>query len=393
MKRISFFAFTSLLFVSLGTPLSAATEGELRTMIPAIFADAEMQYRGMLKQMEAYPGLLPRTVDKGKFAAVKPDDWTSGFFPGALWYLYEYTKAEEWKSAAKEYTARLEKIRHYTGNHDVGFMLYCSYGNGLRIADVPGYKDVLLDGAKALSTRYNEKLGLIRSWDSYTFPVIIDNMMNLELLMWSARNSGGARCETIARSHADVTLKNHYRPDGSAYHIVDYNPETGKIIDCYAGQGQSKDGPWARGQSWGLYGFTMMYRETKDKRYLDKAVAVADYLINHKNMPADGIPYWDYDATDIPNACRDASAGAIMASALLELSGQVAGEKAKRYRAMAIKQLSSLSSPAYRAAPGSNSYFLLMHSVGNLPKSYEIDVPLNYADYYYLEALLRVLAS
>lgn len=393
MKRISYFAFTSLLFVSLGTPLSAATEAELRAMIPVIFADAETQYRGMLKQMESHPGLLPRTVDKGKFSAVKSDDWTSGFFPGALWYLYEFTKAEEWKVVAKDYTARLEKIRHYTGNHDVGFMLYCSYGNGLRLADVPGYKEVLLDGAKALSTRYNEKLGLIRSWDSYTFPVIIDNMMNLELLMWSAHNGGDTRCNDISRSHADVTLKNHYRSDGSAYHIVDYNPETGKIAGYYSGQGKSKEGPWARGQSWGLYGFTMMYRETKDKRYLDKAVAVADYLINHKNMPADGIPYWDYEAPNMPNAYRDASAGAIMASALLELSGYVGNENLKRYRAMAIKQLCSLSSPAYRAAPNSNGYFLLMHSVGNLPKDYEIDVPLNYADYYYLEALLRVLAT
>jgi hypothetical protein len=375
----------------MGCAHAATSEDALRKMIPSVFADAETQYRGMLKQMEAYPGLLPRTVDKGTFSAVKAEDWTSGFFPGSLWYLYEYTKSEEWRVAAKEYTARLEKIRHYTGNHDVGFMLYCSYGNGLRLADVPGYKEVLLDGAKALSTRYNEKLGLIRSWNSYTFPVIIDNMMNLELLMWSALNSGGARCETIARSHADMTFKNHYRTDGSAYHIVDYNPETGKIANYYAGQGNSKDGPWARGQSWGLYGFTMMYRTTKDKRYLDKATAVADFLISHKNMPADGIPYWDYDAPNLPNACRDASAGAIMASALLELSGHVAGEKAKHYRAMAIKQLCTLSSPSYRATPNSNGYFLLMHSVGNLPQKYEIDVPLNYADYYYLEALLRVL--
>jgi hypothetical protein len=382
-----------LICLAVNAANAATAEEDFRKMIPTILADAQTQYRGMLKQMEAHPGLLPRTVDKGKFSAVKPDDWTSGFFPGSLWYLYEFTKADEWKNAAQDYTARLEKIRHYTGNHDVGFMLYCSYGNGLRLAAVPGYKEVLQDGAKALCTRYNEKLGLIRSWDSHTFPVIIDNMMNLELLMWAAHNGGDTRCNDISRSHADVTLKNHFRPDGSAYHILDYNPETGKIAGYYAGQGQSKEGPWARGQSWGLYGFTMMYRETKDKRYLDKAVAVADYLISHKNMPADGIPYWDYEAQNMPNAYRDASAGAIMASALLELSGTVDGEKAAYYRAMAIKQLCTLSSPAYRAKAGSNGCFLLMHSVGNLPKDYEIDVPLNYADYYYLEALLRVFAS
>jgi hypothetical protein len=379
-----------LICLAVNAANAATSEEDLRKMIPTIFAEAQVQYRGMLKQMEAYPGLLPRTVDKGKFSAVKPDDWTSGFFPGALWYLYEYTKAEEWKIAAKDYTVRLEKMRHYTGNHDVGFMLYCSYGNGLRLADVPGYKEVLLDGAKALSTRYNEKLGLIRSWDSHTFPVIIDNMMNLELLMWSVRNNGDARLETIARSHADMTLKNHYRPDGSAYHILDYNPETGKIIDYYAGQGKSKEGPWARGQSWGLYGFTMMYRETKDKRYLERAIGIADFLLSHKKLPADGVPYWDYEAPGTPETWRDASAAAIMASALLELAGTVDDEKAKRYRAMAIKQLCTLSSPAYRAGPNSNGCFLLMHSVGNLPKNYEIDVPLNYADYYYLEALLRV---
>jgi hypothetical protein len=214
-------------------------------------------------------------------------------------------------------------------------------------------------------------------------------MMNLELLLWASRAGGDGRFREIAVSHADQTNARHFRPDGSAYHIVDYNPHSGKILGYYAGQGASADGPWARGQSWALYGFTMMYRETKKPEYLARAVKTAEFLINHPHLPADKIPYWDYEAAEIPYAPRDASAAAVMASALLELSGFVDAPQAARYRETAVHQLLSLCSPAYRAERGENGHFLLKHSVGNLPGVSEIDVPLNYADYYFLEALLR----
>ena len=363
----------------------------LRAMTPNSFTAAAAQYRGMLTRLGGAPDAFPRRWENGQLVTIGPKEWTSGFFPGTLWYLYEYTQAPEWKDAALRYTAMLEQIRHFTGNHDIGFMLYCSYGNGLRLANPAGYREVLLDGAAALCKRYIPSLGMTRSWDhgSYTCPVIIDNMMNLELLMWAAKQSGDTRFSDVAHSHADQTHLRHFRPDGSAYHIVDYNPHSRKIMAYHAGQGASADAPWARGQSWGLYGFTMMHRETKKPEYLARAVSLADFLVNHRNLPADKIPYWDYEAAEIPHAPRDSSAAAIMASALLELSGYVEPAKAARYRDTAIRQLLTLSSPAYRAPIGENGNFILMHGVGHLPGTSEIDVPLNYADYYFLEALLR----
>jgi len=361
----------------------------LRAMVTNSFGVAAEQYRGMLKRLEGAKDRFPRRWENGKLVTVDPKEWTSGFFPGSLWYLYEYTQAAEWKEAALRYTAMLEQVRHYTGNHDIGFMLNCSYGNGLRLANPDGYREVLLDGASALCTRFVPRLGMIRSWDNFNNPVIIDNMMNLELLMWAAKASGEKRFSDIAVSHADQTNLRHFRPDGSAYHIVDYNPRNGKIFGYYAGQGASADGPWARGQSWGLYGFTMMYRETKKPEYLARAVKSAEFLIGHRNLPADKIPYWDYEAAEIPHAPRDTSAAAIMASALLELSTFAESTHAARYRDTAVRQLLALSSPVYRAAVGENGNFILKHGVGHLPGNSEIDVPLNYGDYYYLEGLLR----
>lgn len=371
-------------------PVSSATTA-LRALLPNNFEVAAAQYRAMLARLGGAVDSFPRRWENGQLVTIGPREWTSGFFPGSLWYLYEYTGADEWKSAAMRYTAMLEQIRHYNGNHDIGFMLYCSYGNGLRLIKPEGYKEVLLDGAAALCTRFYPTLGMTRSWDNkaYTCAIIIDNMMNLELLMWAARVSGDKRFSEIAISHADQTNLRHFRADGSAYHIVDYDPVTRKIRGYHAGQGASADAPWARGQSWGLYGFTMMYRETKRPEYLKRAEALADFLLAHPNLPEDMVPYWDYQAAEIPYAPRDCSAAAIMASALLELSGFVAAEKGAHYRAAATRQLLSLSSPEYRAAVGENGNFLLKHGVGHLPGNSEIEVPLNYADYYYLEALLR----
>ena len=322
---------------------------------------------------------------------ISPEDWTSGFFPGSLWFLYEYTNDPKWLAAATNYTERLDRIKNFRGHHDVGFMLGCSYGQGWRLTKNAAYRDVLVQGARSLATRYKPEVGLIRSWDfgTWKYPVIVDNMMNLELLTFASRETGDQRLRDIAVSHAGRTLTNHFRTDHSSFHVVDYNPTNGTVLGRMTRQGAADPSAWARGQAWGLYGYTAMYRETKDLTYLAQATNIAHFILNHPRLPADKIPYWDFDAPDIPNAPRDASAAAIMSSALIELSGFMGGETGRKYLNLAQQQLLSLSSPAYRAKAGWNGNFILMHSVGSYPEGREIDVPLNYADYYFLEALLR----
>jgi rhamnogalacturonyl hydrolase YesR len=300
--------------------------------------------------------------------------------------MYEYTKDPQWAAEAKKWTANLEKEKFNTHTHDLGFMLYCSFGNGLRLTGDATYKDILLQGAKSLSTRFNEKAGVIKSWDHgrWQFPVIIDNMMNLELLFWATKVSGDSSFYKIAVTHALTTMKNHFRPDNSSYHVLDYDTLNGSIRWRGTAQGLADESAWARGQAWGLYGYTVTYRETKDKRFLDQAVKIADFILSNPNMPKDKVPCWDYSE---PNKERDASAGAIAASALLELGGYV--KDSKRYYQAATDILTSLSSPQYMAKPGTNNGFILMHSTGHKPAKSEIDVPLIYADYYFMEGLLR----
>ena len=294
---------------------------------------------------------------------------------------------------AEDYTSRVEKEKYNKGNHDVGFMLYCSFGNGYRLTGNEHYKQVLLTGAESLSTRFRNHIGVIRSWDFnkqvWQYPVIIDNMMNLELLEWAAKASDSFRFAKIARSHADVTLKHHFRPDYSCWHVVSYDTITSMPEKKQTRQGFSDDSAWARGEAWALYGYTMMFRETREIHYLEHAEHVADFILNHPNLPDDGIPYWDFNAPDIPNALRDASAAAIMASAFIELSDYTGSERAKKCIGMAEKQLKTLTSPLYLAEIGTNGNFILKHSVGSMPENSEVDVPLTYADYYYVEALLR----
>jgi len=362
----------------------------LAKSIPTTFEFAESQY-GRLLAGTKEDSKIPRTLEEGKVKTVAPKDWTSGFVAGSLWYLYEFSKDQRWLSAATDYTLRLDSIKDYRGSHDVGFMLGCSYGNGYRLTKNPAFRDVMLKGAESLASRYNPQVGALRSWDhkGWNYPVIIDNMMNLEFLMDAASEGRVERYRTIAIAHADKTLHNHFRADSSSFHVVDYNPTNGEVIAKKTHQGAADDSAWARGQGWAVYGYTMMYRKTKNPAYLAQATKVADFILNHPRLPADKIPYWDFDAPGIPTAPRDVSAAAVMSSALIELSGMVGGEAGESYLKLAQQQLVSLSSPAYLAKPGENGNFILMHSVGNYPAHSEIDVPINYADYYFLEALLR----
>ena len=337
---------------------------------------------------------MPRHYNPATNQLVNSDTkwWTSGFYPGSLWLIYEYTKDEAIRAEAIKRLTILEKEKHYTGNHDLGFMMYCSFGTAYRITNNAFYKPSIDTAALSLATRYRPNIQSIQSWDSndkLKCPVIIDNMMNLELLMWVAQHGGDSRLKEIAITHANSTLKRHFRPDGSSYHVLDYDPATNKLIRKLTWQGAADESAWSRGQSWGFYGFTMMYRFTKDKRYLDQAKKIAGFLFNHPNMPKDLVPYWDFNAPGIPNAYRDASSAAINASALLELAQYVNKKESKSYIEKAEKIIRSLSSEKYRAKPGENGGYILMHSVGNMPANSEINTTLTYADYYFLEALLR----
>lgn len=376
---------------------SCTQEKSIDKVVDESLAFSVEQYKLMGAVMKENPDLLPRTIDKdGKLVTAKASWWTSGFFPGSLWYLYEYSKDENLKSLAVEMTKRVEGEKYTTNNHDVGFMIGCSFGNGLRISNEAGYNDVMVTAAKSLSTRFRPNIGCIQSWGSnkkWMCPVIIDNMMNLELLMEAFKMTGDSSFYKIAVIHADTTMKNHYRPDYSTWHVVSYDTISGKVQIKQTAQGAADESAWARGQAWGLYGYVMMYRETKLERYLQQAIHIADFLINHPNMPQDMIPYWDFNAPGIPDTERDASAAAIMASALIELSGYTDQAAGNRYMEVAKTQIRNLSSAAYRAKLGENGNFILMHSVGSLPAKSEVNVPLTYADYYYIETLMRLKAK
>ncbi len=366
----------------------------LKNVVDKAFDFAEQQSLLMAKKYENQAGRLPRTFENGKDVSSDSRWWCSGFFPGTLWYLYEHNKNQEVLKYAKLYTDRVEREKYTTDNHDVGFMLYCSFGNGLRLTGQERYKEVLLTGAKSLATRFDPKVGLIRSWDDrkdiWQYPVIIDNLMNLELMLWAADYSKDENFRKIALSHADKTIVHHFRPDYSSYHVVSYDRETGVPHRKQTHQGAGDESAWSRGQAWGLYGYTYLYRETKDKRYLEQAKSIANFLINHPQMPQNFIPYWDYNAPQIPNTPRDASAACIMASALVELSDFVDAGLKKKYMAVVDTQIRTLSSAEYTARPGENGDFILKHSTGAYPFKSEIDAPLTYADYYYLEALTRL---
>ncbi|TWV13282.1 glycosyl hydrolase family 88 [Bacteroidaceae bacterium HV4-6-C5C] len=364
------------------------------------FAFAENQLRYAIKcvqegQRKASNKKLvsPRSTEKdGSLRLVGPLDWCSGFFPGSLWQVFEYNHDNEWREKAVSYTWPLEEVKFHNGTHDLGFMLYSSFGQAYRLTKEQSYKDVLIQAAKTLSSRYSPTVKAIRSWDwnknVWQYPVIIDNMINLELLFWATEATGDSTYYNIAVNHANTTMKNHFRDDYSSYHVVDYDPANGNVRFKGTHQGYSDSSVWSRGQAWGLYGFTMCYRYTKDSAYLNQAEKICEFFFNQPNLPSDLIPYWDMKDPGIPNVARDASAAAVIASALYELSGYVNAEKGAHYRQLADTIIKNLSEH-YQAAPDTNKGFLLLHSTGNHPNNDEIDVPLSYADYYYLEALSR----
>lgn len=358
---------------------------------------AARQYRGHLAVIDSIGHFVnPRTVlPDGSTWYVPVDDWCSGFFPGCLWYLGELTGDKSWNGRAARYTETLDSAQYLTWHHDVGFIIGSSYLNGYRLGGNSEYKSAVVNAARSLSTRFRPGAGVIQSWNvdkgwqserGWVCPVIIDNMMNLEVLFEATRMTGDSSYYDIAVAHANTTMAHHFRPNFSCYHVVDYDSATGEVRHRQTAQGYADESSWARGQAWALYGYTMCYRYTGNPSYLYQAVNVCDMIFSDPSMPADLVPYWDYNAPGIPDEPRDASAAACTASALYELSTYLPN---RGYKELADKITASLSSPAYRAEIGTNSHFLLTHSVGSIPHGHEIDVPINYADYYYLEALLR----
>jgi hypothetical protein len=339
--------------------------------------------------------LNPKTIINGKIRYIAPQEWTSGFFPGSMWYLFELTGDPKWRELGIKYTEALDTVKHLTWHHDVGFMIGCSYGNGLRLSGNTDYKDVIIHAARSLSTRFRPVAGIIQSWNvdrgwqserGWECPVIIDNMMNLELLFDATKYTGDSSFYHIAVTHADNTIKHQFRPDYGTWHVIDFSLTDGSVRNKHTAQGYAHESTWARGQAWAIYGYVVTYRETGDQKYLKQAENAFEFVANHPNLPEDGIPYWDFNAPGIPDALRDASSAAIMASALYELSKY---SKPEYYKKWADKMMTSLASPAYRANLGENGNFILKHSVGSIPHNAEVDVPLNYADYYFLEALKR----
>ena len=370
---------------------------------------ANRQIQLMLKDADA--DSFPRTTNAaGKMIGTNMYDWTPGFFPGSLWYTYEHSRDTGMRTAAIQWTEKLEPLKDFTEHHDLGFMMYCSFGNAFRLTANEEYKKNLVQAARSLSTRFDPRVGCIKSWNTfrswhgekvYHFPVIIDNMMNLELLFFATKVTGDSSFYHTAITHADNTLRNQFRKDYSSYHVVCYDTLTGKVEGRETAQGYADNSTWSRGQAWAIYGYTMTYRETEDPKYLKAAMGMADWYLRSKNLPADKIPWWDFNikqkgykpgvnsfANKTNVDLRDASAAAITASGLFELS-TYAGDAGKVYRDAAIQMLHSLASPAYKAEPGENGNFLIKHCVGSIPHQTEIDVPLVYADYYFIEALHR----
>ncbi|WP_026998204.1 glycoside hydrolase family 88 protein [Flectobacillus major] len=392
LVTVCFFVTTFTLFGQ--NPSTHPSRKALLKIIDQNFIDAAQQYKVLMNHLpqDKFPKTYFPTTGQYQFSG--SEWWCSGFYPGSLLYIYQQTQDSVLLKEANRILNILEKEKFNTTTHDLGFMMFCSFGNAKDIAPKPTHKDILIQSAKSLASRFNPTVGCIKSWDSHNndYLVIIDNMMNLELLFWATQATGDSSYYNIAVTHANTTMKHHFRSDFSSYHVINYNAQTGDVQQKRTAQGYANESAWARGQAWGLYGYTVMYRATQNPMYLEQAKNIARFILKHPNLPTNKIPYWDFNAPNIPDALRDASAAAVMASALLELSTYVNNSLKKEYISNAEEMLFALSKPPYKAKIGTNGGFLIEHCVGHIPEKTEIDVPLTYADYYFLEAMKRYQA-
>lgn len=397
MKSIHFYLSIAicLFYLSCKTSKSSVAATNTNAVITRSSIDSRLTYLSnkMVKHLSSLPVdsmKIPRALEAdGSMIATPSKQWTSGFFPGILWQLAAHSNDPTLIVSAKKWTSFVEKEKMDKKTHDLGFKLNGSFGKGYVVTKDPNYKEVIIQASKTLITRYNPKIGSIRSWDwnadIWQFPVIIDNMMNLEMLFDATAFTGDKTYANIADQHAKTTLANHFRPDNSSYHVVDYDTISGKPRLKTTHQGYSASSAWSRGQGWGLYGYTLCYERTQNPDYLKQAQKIADYIFSHPNMPTDLIPYWDFNAPNIPNEPRDVSAACVMASALITLS-QLDKPNSTKYLALADKILLSLEQESYNTNVGP---FLLNQSTGSVPGKFEVNVPIIYAEYYYIEALLK----
>ena len=381
--------FSKYILISFLAPIITSCAGNnIDSLIDKDLKRAGEQLSLMSERFDT-AAVTPRSWDNGVYKLL-PKDWTCGFFPGVYWLYYQLTGDKAMEKEALKFTARLSDIPAIKTTHDLGFMVFCSYGKQYEVEKDSISAAAIVEASNSLISRFDPSIGLIRSWNfgKWNYPVIIDNMMNLEMLFWASEYTGNPQYRDIAIKHADKTMENHFREDNSSYHVVSYNND-GTVESKGTHQGYSDSSSWSRGQAWALYGYTLCYRFTKDNRYLEQSKNIAALIIDNKTTPEDHIPYWDYDAPNIPDEPRDASAAAVTASALLELQLYVDKNLAKIYKDYAASIIRSLSSPEYLADKGDNGFFILKHSTGAASLGSEIDVPLVYADYYFLEALKR----
>jgi unsaturated chondroitin disaccharide hydrolase len=355
---------------------------------------AAEQLRRAATNLDPSKGYPRVTTADGNWELQSSSQWTSGFFAGSLWYMYQVTHAPEWRALAERWTVGLESNKTKTTTHDLGFMIFDSFGHGYLLTGDQHYKDVVMEASRSLATRYNPRVGLIKSWDmegatdyrrAWKYPVIVDNLMNLEMLSWAAAHGGDSTWARMAESHALKSARAHQRADGSTAHVALFDPSSGSLERTVTWQGFADSSTWARGQAWSIHGLTAAYGRTGRSELLAAAQRSADWFIAH--LPPDAVPYWDFNDPSIPNTSRDASAAAIAASGLYDLARHSDAAAGDRYRAAADRIVESLA--ANYAAPLTPSGAILAHSTGQRPQKSEIDVGIVYADYFYLEALLR----
>ena len=343
--------------------------------------------------VNTYPGSVD---DKGQLITIPAKSWEAGYLAGILWYLYDYTREEKWKIYAQQWTAGLELQKFNKNSHDLLFMLYASFGNGYKFTHDELYKDVLIVGSKTLASRYNPQLGYIKSWDAFypsqtiQFPVIIDALLANEMLFYVSRISGDSSFYKIAYKHALNTKRDFIRNDYSTYYLVEYDTILNAVKAKRTWLGYADESTWARGHARAIYGSAVVFRETGDSSFLELSKKTADFYMQHPRLPADLIPYWDFDDRDIPNAPRDASAACIAASGLLELASLLPAKERDKYIDFAVRTLKSLASDKYRNTPNENLGFILKHSTGSRSWNIEVDKPKISADYYFIESLIKL---
>jgi unsaturated chondroitin disaccharide hydrolase len=393
-KPFSIFIFLMLLVLSCNTSKSTNQE----YIEKEIKEHAEFQLNFLLQQAnsELRDGnvLFPRSFINNHIEFVQGTECNSGFFPGILWQMYRLTEDESWKNEAEKFTNILQQVQFNNNKLDSCYNLMASFGLGYQLTQDQELRETLIQAAKMMASRFNEKVGSIRSWnsdgDQQDFRVSIDNLMNLELLFWAWNETGETVFYNIACSHANNTIKNQFRTDYSTWHVVNYDSITGEVRGKTNQYESSAESCYSLSQAKALYGFTMIYRETKESKYLKQAEKIADFILNHSNLPDNSIPYREFSAPGMQDEVRDVKAAAIMASALLELS-EYLPDNTNQYRSVADIILRSLSSDHYLNKKREAGGFLLKQTAGSKLNDKDIDMASIYTDYYFLEALVKKL--